>query len=102
MLPKILSGYHERWIKVDGVESDDVIAKFAQKYGRDDLVLIIGEDKDIFQNIIDYREDGFSGIVSACRYTKGSSGFNSFDMIFLIIYWRNTRLCLIKLQIFLH
>lgn len=82
LLPSVLAGYGQSFIKVDGVESDDVLAKYAKIYGDDNLVMLMAEDKDVWQNIIDYREDGKKGIVSACRYSKGANGFNQFDMIF--------------------
>lgn len=82
ILPLVLDGYNQRYIKIDGIESDDILAKYANIYGDENYVMLAAEDKDVWQNIVDVREDGKPGIVFACRYSKNSQGFNNFDFIF--------------------
>lgn len=82
LLPNILSGYNQRWLQIEGIESDDIIAKMSSVYGKQDLVIMVAEDKDIWQNIDDIRTEEKQGIVCALRYSKNASGINGFSLIF--------------------
>lgn len=67
LLPKVLSAFGERWLRLRGMESDDVIATLAQQCRDHDLLaMIISPDKDLLQLV----EPG----VSVARYIDSQDG----------------------------
>lgn len=82
LLPLILDGYNQRWLQIDGVESDDILGKYSKVLGRDNFVMLGAEDKDILQHIDDTITEDKQGVTFVCRYSKNSQGFNGFDFLF--------------------
>lgn len=75
LLTQVLDGFQQPWIKVDGVESDDVISTYSHIYGKDNYVLIAGQDKDLAQCIVDEHPEG-EGLVMMASLVKDSRGYN--------------------------
>lgn len=80
LLPFVLDGFQQRWVKKDGVESDDIISTYSHIYGKDNFVLIAAKDKDVMQSICSERQDGM-GSVAMVQYVKGSDGNNIHEII---------------------
>lgn len=79
LLTTVLDGFQQPWIKVDGVESDDIISSYAEQYGKDCYVMIAGQDKDLFQCIFDEHPEG-PGLVMMASLVKDKQGHNIHEL----------------------
>lgn len=83
ILPYVLDGYDQRFIKVDGVEADDILTKISMTYGKKDYIILAAEDKDVWYNVADPgTRENVDGIVCVCRYRKNDKGYNVCDLVF--------------------
>ena len=56
LLPKVLEGFGQSYLVRDGIEADDLIGVLARQCADEgDLVLVISQDKDLFQLVADGR-----------------------------------------------
>lgn len=54
LLPDTLSAFQQKWLQMDGVESDDVLGAIAKKYSEaGHLVMVLSPDKDLLQLVVD-------------------------------------------------
>lgn len=68
LLTTVLDAFSQKWVMIDGVESDDVLASYAKKLSREGhSVLILTPDKDLLQIVED-------GAISIAKYVKSKTG----------------------------
>lgn len=76
LLQPVLEAFGQTCVKIQGVESDDIIATLAKKYSdRGDIVLVISQDKDLMQIVKD-------GKVSLARYLDNGGPTKSKGFVF--------------------
>lgn len=76
LMPELLNAFHQKWLCVDGVESDDVLASIARvEANKGNKVLVLSPDKDILQIVEDMR----IAVGRLCKDKQGRNVHNIYE-----------------------
>ena len=76
LMPELLNAFQQKWLCVDGVESDDVLASIARvEAAKGNKVLVLSPDKDILQIV----EDLSICVGRICKDKQGRNVHNLYE-----------------------